>query len=105
MYTKYKNSEVIVCLIQRHINLFELFDSVYLFGSILKGAMEPEDIDLLLVYNEFSDILLRDIDKIRKTFEKLYNITFDLTVLSIKEEKEVNFIDKLCGNYLELKEN
>ena len=40
----------IVELIQNNIALFEQFDRVYLFGSVLDDHKEPNDVDILLIY-------------------------------------------------------
>ena len=39
--------------IKQNISLFESFDNVYLFGSILKDDVIPNDIDILLIYSEY----------------------------------------------------
>lgn len=86
-----------------HIGMFNSFKNVYLFGSIISNKRNPNDIDLLLVYEDFSSILLRDLDEIRTIFDQLYGFSFDLIVLSETEEKESNFLSKLNENYLRLK--
>ena len=86
-----------------HIELFESFENVYLFGSIINGKRTPNDIDLLLIYKDFSSRLLIDLDKISTIFDQLYGFSFDLTVLSEHEEDESSFIIRLNSNYLRLK--
>lgn len=86
-----------------HIELFESFENVYLFGSIINEKRTPNDIDLLLIYKDFSSRLLIDLDKIITIFDQLYGFSFDLTVLSEHEEKESSFIIRLNSNYLRLK--
>ncbi|MED2871339.1 MULTISPECIES: nucleotidyltransferase domain-containing protein [Bacillus cereus group] len=86
-----------------HIELFESFENVYLFGSIINEKRTPNDIDLLLIYKDFSSRLLIDLDKISTIFNQLYEISFDLTVLSEHEEDESSFIIRLNSNYLRLK--
>lgn len=86
-----------------HIELFESFENVYLFGSIINEKRTPNDIDLLLIYKDFSSRLLIDLDKISTIFEQLYGLSFDLTVLSEYEEEEASFINRLNSNYLKLK--
>ena len=86
-----------------HIELFQSFESIYLFGSILNEKKNPNDIDLLLIYKGFSSNLLIDLGKIRTTFKQLYGFSFDLTVLSENEEKESGFIIRLNSKYLKLK--
>lgn len=86
-----------------HIELFKSFKNVYLFGSILNENRSPNDIDLLLVYKDFSNQLLIDLDKIVTFFDQSYKLSFDLTVLSEREEEELGFIIRLTSNYLRLK--
>lgn len=86
-----------------HIELFESFENVYLFGSIINEERMPNDIDLLLIYKEFSSKLLSDLDNISTIFNQLYGFSFDLTILSENEEKESSFIMRLNSNYLRLK--
>lgn len=86
-----------------HIELFDSFKSVYLFGSIINDKRNPNDIDLLLIYENFSSRLLIDLDNINTTFDKLYEFSFDLTVLSEYEEEEASFIFRLNSNFLRLK--
>ena len=86
-----------------HIKLFESFENVYLFGSIINEKRIPNDIDLLLIYKDFSSRLLIDLDKISTIFDQLYGFSFDLTVLSEYEEDESNFLIRLNSNYLRIK--
>ncbi|MFS0788641.1 nucleotidyltransferase domain-containing protein [Shouchella sp. 1P09AA] len=86
-----------------HIELFESFENVYLFGSIINEKRTPNDIDLLLIYKDFSSRLLIDLDKISTIFDQLYEFSFDLTVISEHEEDESSFLIRLNSNYLKLK--
>jgi len=86
-----------------HIELFESFENVYLFGSIINEKRTPNDIDLLLIYKDFSSRLLIDLDKINTIFDQLYRFSFDLTVLSEHEEEASSFTIRLNSNYLRLK--
>lgn len=86
-----------------HIELFESFENVYLFGSIINEKRTPNDIDLLLIYKDFSSRLLIDLDKISTIFDQLYGFSFDLTVLSEHEKEESSFLIRLNSNYLRLK--
>ncbi|WP_407391741.1 nucleotidyltransferase domain-containing protein [Carnobacterium jeotgali] len=96
-----KNS--IIQKIKYHKELFEPFENVYLFGSIINEKRTPNDIDLLLIYKDFSSKLLIDLDNISTIFNQLYGLSFDLTILSENEEKESSFIMRLNSNYLRLK--
>ncbi|AIZ62108.1 nucleotidyltransferase [Bacillus sp. WP8] len=99
----FNTKDFVIQKILQHIELFELFNSVYLFGSILNENRSPNDIDLLLVYKDFSNQLLIDLDKIVTFFDHSYELSFDLTVLSEHEEEESGFMIRLTSNYLRLK--
>ncbi|PAK32878.1 nucleotidyltransferase [Bacillus safensis] len=99
----FNTKDFVIQKILQHIELFELFNSVYLFGSILNENRSPNDIDLLLVYKDFSNQLLIDLDKIVTFFDHSYELSFDLTVLSEQEEEESGFMIRLTSNYLRLK--
>lgn len=89
--------------ILHHKELFDSFKNVYLFGSIIDEKRIPNDIDLLLIYEDFSSKILLDLDKINIIFNQLYGLCFDLTVLSECEEDESCFISRLNSNYLRIK--
>lgn len=94
----------ITCLqkeIKKNNKLLSLIENdqirVFLFGSA-KYHKSPEDLDLLIIYNNkiFS---LEEISKIKKELKQYFyglnlGIAIDLLLLSFKEEKEVNFIRK-----------
>ncbi len=100
---EFNTKDFVVEKILYHIELFKSFKNVYLFGSILNENRSPNDIDLLLVYKDFSNQLLIDLDKIVTFFDQSYKLSFDLTVLSEREEEELGFIIRLTSNYLRLK--
>lgn len=101
--TNLNRKDNIAKIILRHIDLFESFNNIYLFGSLIEGNRYPNDIDLLLIYNQYSNEILFDLEKIYTVYDKLYEVTFDLTVLSQKEEEEIGFINRLESKYLKLK--
>ena len=86
-----------------NIEMFQSFENIYLFGSIIDEKKNPNDIDLLLIYKDFSSSILIELDKIRNTFKEVYGFYFDLTVLSENELEELNFIIRLNSKYLKLK--
>ena len=90
-------------IIKQHIELFDDFDQIYLFGSILDENKTPNDIDLLLIYSAYSLKILNDLNTIRFVLENEINLPLDLTVISVEEEKEMRFLDKLNFKYLKLK--
>ena len=89
--------------IKRNIFLFKSFDNVYLFGSMLNNNTIPNDIDILLIYSEYSYKIQQDLIAISSVLEKEFEFPVDLTVLSINEERETKFLDRLNSSYLKLK--
>ena len=71
------------------------FENVYLFGSVLNNNKHPEDIDILLIYSQYSDQLLYDIEQIRFKMHKELNMPIDFTVLSKDELKETNLLIRI----------
>lgn len=86
-----------------HIKLFNSFDHIYLFGSILDPSKNSNDIDILLIYSKYSDNLINESNLISSTLEMLTKLPIDLTILSVDEEKNTNFIKKLKLKCLKLK--
>lgn len=98
---KQKNS---ICeIIKKNIHIFDSFTNVYLFGSILDNDNNVGDIDILLIYTEYTGQVLKDICCIRMILEDLTGLFIDLTVLSVEEENETRFKDKLNSKLLKLK--
>lgn len=92
----------IINLINRNINIFALFTKVYIFGSVVKNNKPPNDIDLLLVYNEFSHEIEIEKNKIYSILEKMLKLDVDLTILSHEELLQTKFLKKI-NNYERLK--
>ena len=90
-------------LIRQHINLFNSFDNVYLFGSVLDISKTPNDIDILLIYSEYTSKINNDVSLICSVLEKVSGLSVDVTVLSIEEEKDTEFLKKINSLYLKLK--
>ena len=63
----------------------------------------PGDIDILLVYENYSSEVQKDLLAIRTLLEREMEMFVDLTVLSIEEEKAVSFLERLNGRCLKLK--
>lgn len=78
---------------------FNSFDNVYLFGSVLSEDLYPKDIDLLLVYSQYSNQLLNNIHLIRSILQNEFNEPIDLTVLSSKELEETDFLRRIKQYY------
>jgi predicted nucleotidyltransferase len=90
-------------LISQHIKLFNSFKNIYLFGSILNIEKTPNDIDILLIYSEYSNNIINDLNIICSVFANLSELPIDLTVLSVEEEKNTTFLKRLNSKYLKLK--
>ncbi len=93
----------IVELIQNNIALFEQFDRVYLFGSVLDDHKEPNDVDILLIYNQYTTKITEEISRVLSSLENLLGIAIDLTVLSVEEEKDTQFLNRIKPHVLKLK--
>lgn len=93
----------IVSAISKHINMFELFTEVYIFGSVITNSKFPNDIDLLLVYDKYSNKIQYEKDNIYLSLEKLFNLHIDLTILSEEELKQTGFLEKVGFVYERLK--
>lgn len=98
----YNDIEKIVLLIKLHTHLFDDFENVYLFGSILDKKF-PNNINILLIYSKFSDNLIYSTNNISNELQKILNFPIDLTVLSSEELKEVKFLDKIKLKYIRIK--
>lgn len=96
-------SNSIFNFVKNHIVLFDSFDNVYLFGSILNENKIADDIDLLLIYSNYSNRILNDLNQISSVLEDEYGLPVDFTVLSIEEEKNTEFLKKIFPIYLKLK--
>ncbi len=93
----------IVTLIRDNIALFGLFDAVYLFGSVLDGTPNPNDVDVLLIYSAYSDAIIEETKQISHSLEGLIGLAIDLTVLSMEEERDTQFLDRISPRCLKLK--
>ena len=93
----------IITLIRDNIALFDLFDAVYLFGTVLDGTQVPNDVDVLLIYSAYSDVIIEEAKRILYYLECLIGIPVDLTILSVEEEKETQFLNRISLRYLKLK--
>ena len=92
-----------VTLICDNLACFDLFDEVYLFGSSLDDNKCPNDLDLLLIYSTYSDSVKESVKIISHSMEDLLGVPIDLTVLSMEEKVDTQFLNKLSHRYLKLK--
>lgn len=93
----------IVTRIRENVALFNLFDEVYLFGSVLDSTKTPNDVDVLLIYSEYSDAIIEESRRILQFLECIIGIPVDLTVLSVEEENDTHFLNRISLRYLRLK--
>lgn len=93
----------IVTLIRENIALFDLFDGVYLFGSVLDGTKIPNDVDVLLIYSAYLEVITEEAKRISRSLEDLTGSAIDLTVLSMDEERETHFLDRISQRCIKLK--
>ncbi len=93
----------IVALLLENITLFEKFEKVYFFGSVLDENKVPNDIDLLLIYTSYSDVIQQEINRILVSLESIIGLPVDLTTLSIEEERDTQFLSRISRQCLKLK--
>lgn len=94
----------IITILKQQLSLFRDFSDVYLFGSVLSNPnTTPQDIDILLVYPALPDTLLGTVKVIRSVLEEECRMPVDLTVLSLAEEKDVHFLDRLNSKFYRIK--
>lgn len=101
MYIKL-NSDTLQNL-KNKMNIYETFIKVYIFGSFLNDQVYSNDIDILIIYKDYSQEFVMDLDKFKIELKQLINLPLDLNALSEKEEKDIKFIKRLNNNYLVLK--
>lgn len=90
-------------ILKNYIELFDFFENVYLFGSAINSDLIPNDVDVLLVYNEYSDEIVNILKEISSRLEKIIGLPVDFTVLSVKEEHDLKFLKKIELQYLKIK--
>lgn len=90
-------------LIKEYIALFDSFDHVYLFGSALNLSDSYNDIDILTIYTGYSIEIGNGLRLISEELGKASGMLIDLTALSIEEERETAFLEKIKPHYLKLK--
>lgn len=90
-------------LIRMYMPLFVSFKHVYLFGSALSSDIPHNDIDILVIYTEYSSKISNDLKSISDELAKASELPIDLTALSIEEEEDTAFLEKIKPHYLKLK--
>lgn len=89
--------------VRKYITLFDSFKHVFLFGSALELNTINNDIDILIIYTEYSNKFSNDLTLFTNELEKELGILVDITSLSIEEEKETKFLDRIKPRCLKLK--
>lgn len=98
VFAKSKNS--ILEIIKTHETLFGPFERVYLFGSAMRSDCIPHDIDILIIYASYS----QEIENASlEVLQKETGLPIDLTMLSVEEEKDTEFLKKIAPHYLKIK--
>jgi len=90
-------------VIKYNFFLLNTFEDAYLFGSTLKGIEKINDIDILLIYKDFSEDIVTKTCAIRDLLEHVTGISADITTLSEHELAETRFLQELNGVYLKIK--
>ena len=98
---KSKNS--ILGLIKERLALFDPFKYVYLFGSAIDPNIAHNDIDILIIYAKYSDEIENTLQVISDELEKSSGLLVDLTVLSIEEERDIAFLERIKPHYIKIK--
>ena len=98
-----KSSKSIIIQLEERVDLFKCFEHVYLFRSVLELNNRYNDVDILLIYREYSTEIEQELKKINNELEKECKAAIDLTVLNCEEEKEIQFLKRLKTNYLKIK--
>ena len=89
--------------VRKHITPFDSFKHVFLFGSVLELNTINNDIDILIIYTEYSNKLDNDLILFSNALEKEIGMFVDITSLSVEEEKETKFYDRIKSHCLKLK--
>ena len=89
--------------VRKHIAQFDSFKHVFLFGSALELKIINNDIDILIIYTEYSNKLGNDLILFTNELEKELGMFVDITSLSVEEEKETKFLDRIKSHCLKLK--
>lgn len=84
----------IVNIVKEHLFLLKDIEHAYLFGSVLDANKKPNDIDVLIIYIDYTDKIRKQLQEFAKALESDSGLPVDLTVLSYEEEKEVQFLKR-----------
>lgn len=85
----------IIDFISSNRKLFTPFFNVLIFGSVIKGKSNPNDIDVLLVYKNFSKKIIDFSNQISLKLKNELNIYIDITLMNCQELSQTKFLDKI----------
>ncbi len=89
--------------VRKHITPFDSFRHVFLFGSALELNTINNDIDILIIYTEYSNKFENDLILFSNELEKEIGMLVDITSISVEEEKETQFLDRIKSHCLKIK--
>ena len=81
--------------IRCNLAFLSVIKQIYIFGSVLDSNRIPNDIDILLIYDEYTDDVKYASKHIKNVLESEFDIPMDLVLLSTQEEKEVKFLSRI----------
>ena len=81
--------------VKKHSALLLNIESIYIFGSVLDSSKTPNDIDILIIYSEYTHATQMEIENFVKKLEAEINLPIDITALSCEEEREVHFLNRI----------
>lgn len=84
-------------IIRKLIPILRDVEHVYCFGSALFVNAKPNDIDILIIYQEYTNAISQQIKKFAQEAENASGLKVDLTILSKNEEKELRFLDRISS--------
>lgn len=90
-------------LLKPSLSKYNNLNEVYIFGSFLKSTNNPNDIDILIIYDDLNSNLKNDILNMRDDIYSITGLVPDITAMSLIENKETNFLIRLNNNYLKIK--
>ena len=85
----------IIDLIKKYLYLLKNVEQVYVFGSVLEQNKIPRDIDVLIIYSEYSNEIQWQIKEFEMKLANKTKMLVDLTLLSFEEERQVCFLEKI----------
>ena len=82
-------------MVKKHVASLLDVKNVYVFGSVLDSGKTPNDIDILIIYFEYTNATQMEIENFVKKLEAEINLPIDITALSCEEEREVHFLNRI----------